>query len=121
MLNLSRKVQSENQQVICLARRHSRGRRCEKPPETVCLGSSIDPVLVAVDENVAEYKRFHLVHRHAVGGDSVEKFLHERGEKALHSRVVVAVRDTAETLRDAAVHQLLLESVAGVLDAAVGV
>ena len=77
--------------------------------------------MVVVDKNVAEYQRFHLVHRHAVGRNPVEKLFLERGEKALHPRVVVAVCDAAETLRDAAVLQLLSESSAGVLAATVGV
>lgn len=81
----------------------------------------VDSVLVVVDENIMSYQRFHLVHRHAVGRNSIEKLLFERGEEALHSHVVVAMRDATETLTQAAVFQLLSKRIAGVLAATVGV
>ena len=83
------------------------GGTAEGSPTKYCRRQStqirrVDPVLVVVDENIAEHQRFHLVHRHAIGRDSVEKLFFERGEEAFHPCVVIAMRDAAEALRDAA-------------------
>ena len=81
----------------------------------------VNPVLVVVNEDVAKHERFHLIHRHAADRDLIEQFLLERGEKALHPGIVIAMADAAEALNNAAVLQCLPKCAAGVLAAPVGV
>ena len=81
----------------------------------------VDPNPVVVDEHVPEHQRLDLFHAQAIGGYLVDQFLLQRREEALHPRVIIAVGDAAQALRQSLPGKLRPERFAGVLAPAITV
>lgn len=58
----------------------------------------VDPVLVAVNEDVAKHERFHLIHRHVIGWNLIDQLFIGRSKEAPHVDIVIAMVNAAETL-----------------------
>lgn len=53
---------------------------------------------IVISEDISEYPGFDLGHPHSVCRDTVQEFLLQRSEEALHSGIVEAVINAAQTL-----------------------
>ena len=80
----------------------------------------IDSDAIVVNEDVPEHECFDFFAGEAVGGDRVDQFLLESGEEALHTGIVEAVADTAQTLDHTGPGKFFPERLARILTSSVG-